>query len=75
LRKDTFKGPKDIRDIRKGKEILKFREIWIEVSLFFESLRESTFKGPKGIRDIRKRKKKILEKKRRDLKFSFLRIK
>jgi hypothetical protein len=38
-------------------------------------LREGTSKGPKGIRDIGKEKKKILEKEKRDLKFSFLKSK
>jgi hypothetical protein len=38
-------------------------------------LREGIPKKPKGIRNIRKEKKKILEKGRRDLKFSFLRSK
>jgi hypothetical protein len=38
-------------------------------------LREGIPKGPEGIRGIRKGEKEILEKGRRDLKFSFLRSK
>jgi hypothetical protein len=38
-------------------------------------LREGILKGPKDIRNIGKGEKEILEKRRRDLKFSFLRNK
>jgi hypothetical protein len=38
-------------------------------------LRENISKEPKGIRDIRKGEEKILEKEKKDLKFSFLKSK
>jgi hypothetical protein len=47
----------------------------VTVSFFFRDSRENISKGPKNIRSIRKEEKEILEKEKRNLKFSFLRNK